>query len=74
MIFIRTLISFVSALIVLGGGILGTILLVTKLDAPALVFPGIIATVAAVLATGWITVPGRTTAEKLRRVSGESSS
>jgi hypothetical protein len=65
---LRNLITFASTFLALGGGILVTILLVKQLDAPALVFPGVIAILAATAAVGVMATPGRTLEERLRRL------
>jgi hypothetical protein len=65
----RNLISFAATFVTLGGGILATIVVVKQLNAPLLVFPGIIAILAAVAGVGLLTAPGRSFEEKLRWLS-----
>lgn len=67
---LRFMIGFVSVFVTMGGGILLTISLVRRLEAPGLVFPGILAIMAATFAVGLLTAPGRTVAERFRWFSG----
>ncbi len=67
---LRFTISFVSVFVTLGSGILLTISLVRQLEAPALVFPGIIAIMVLTFVVGLLTAPGRTINERIRWFSG----
>ncbi len=66
---LRFMISFVSVFVTLGGGILLTITLVRQLEAPALVFPGIVAIMVLTFVVGLLTSPGRTLNERIRWLS-----
>ena len=67
--FFQNLITFIATFVTLGGGILVTISLVKRFDAPALVFPGVIAILAATAVVGVLTAPGRSFEEKARSLS-----
>ena len=69
MTLLRTLITYVAAFISLGGGILLTIALVLRFNAPALVAPGVVAILAATFGVGLVTAPGRTLGERYRWLS-----
>lgn len=67
---LRSLIGFVGAFLLIGGGNVATILLVKRLDAPLLVFPAVIVIILATAALFWATSPpGLSPEEKLRRLT-----
>jgi hypothetical protein len=66
---LRSLITFVATFVALGGGILVTIFVVLRFNAPALVIPGVVAILAVTTGVGLLTAPGRTLGERARWLS-----